>query len=282
MREVGSMNHSLNPVQVIAVTGGKGGVGKTNVSVNLGIALCRIGRRVTLFDADLGLANVDVLLGLKPRRNLQDVLAGNATLADVMLQGPRGLRIVPAASGTQEMVHLGAREHAGIITAFSEVAHQMDVLLIDTAAGISNEVISFLIAAQEILVVVCNEPTSITDAYALIKVLNQRYAIERVRVLANMVRSAEEGHALFAKLVTVTDRFLDVSLDYVGMIPFDEHVRRAVQRQRSVVDVYPTAVASQRFMDLARKVDSWPLPKVPRGHLEFFVERLVASSAAGA
>ncbi|NJN51035.1 MAG: MinD/ParA family protein [Gammaproteobacteria bacterium] len=276
------MNHSLNPVQVIAVTGGKGGVGKTNVSVNLGIALCRIGRRVTLFDADLGLANVDVLLGLKPRKNLQDVLAGNASLADVMLQGPRGLRIVPAASGTQEMVNLGPREHAGIITAFSEVAHQMDVLLIDTAAGISSEVISFLIAAQEILVVVCNEPTSITDAYALIKVLNQRYGIARVRVLANMVRSAQEGSALFSKLSTVAERFLDVSLDYVGMIPFDEHVRRAVQRQRSVVDAYPTAAASQSFMDLARKVDGWPLPRVPRGHLEFFVERLVASNAATA
>ncbi len=273
------MSHSLNPVQVIAVTGGKGGVGKTNVSVNLGIALCRIGRRVTLFDADLGLANVDVLLGLKPRRTLQDVLAGNASLADVMLPGPRGLRIVPAASGTQEMVNLGPREHAGIITAFSEVAHQMDVLLIDTAAGISNEVISFLIAAQEILVVVCNEPTSITDAYALIKVLNQRFGVKRVRVLANMVRSAAEGSAVYSKLVTVTDRFLDVALDFAGMIPFDEHVRRSVQRQRSVVDAYPTAPASQAFMDLARKVDGWPLPRVPRGHLEFFVERLVASSA---
>lgn len=273
------MSHSLNPVQVIAVTGGKGGVGKTNVSVNLGIALCRIGRRVTLFDADLGLANVDVLLGLKPRRNLQDVLAGNATLADVMLSGPRGLRIVPAASGTQEMVNLGPREHAGIITAFSEVAHQMDVLLIDTAAGISNEVISFLIAAQEILVVVCNEPTSITDAYALIKVLNQRFGVKRIRVLANMVRSPAEASAVYSKLVTVADRFLDVVLDFAGMIPFDEHVRRSVQRQRSVVDAYPTAPASQSFMDLARKVDSWPLPRVPRGHLEFFVERLVANSA---
>ncbi len=274
------MSHSLNPVQVVAVTGGKGGVGKTNVSVNLGIALCRIGRRVTLFDADLGLANVDVLLGLKPRRNLSDVLAGNATLADVMLPGPRGLRIVPAASGTQEMVNLGPREHAGIITAFSEVAHQMDVLLIDTAAGISSEVISFLVAAQEILVVVCNEPTSITDAYALTKVLNQQYGVKRIRILVNMVRSAQEADGVFSKLVTVADRFLNVTLDYAGFIPFDEHVRRAVQRQRSVVDAYPASPASQSFMELARRVDSWPLPKVPRGHLEFFVERLVGTGTA--
>jgi len=272
--------HSMNPVQVIAVTGGKGGVGKTNVSVNLGVALCRLGRRVTLLDADLGLANVDVLLGLKPRRNLSDVLAGNASLAEVVVPGPSGLRIVPAASGTQAMVRLGAREHAGLITAFSDIAHQMDVLIVDTAAGISDEVISFLRAAQEIVVVVCNEPTSITDAYALIKVLSTNYGVARVRVLANMVRAAQEGKSVFAKLLTVTERFLDVALEYAGMIPFDEHVRRAVQRQRAVVDAYPSAKASQAFMDLAREVDRWPVPAAPRGHLEFFVERLVANGAA--
>ena len=274
------MNHSMNPVQVVAVTGGKGGVGKTNVSVNLGVALCKLGRRVTLLDADLGLANVDVLLGLKPRRNLSDVLAGEATLAEVVVPGPCGLRIVPAASGMQAMVQLGAREHAGLISAFSDIAHQMDVLIVDTAAGISDEVISFLIAAQEILVVVCNEPTSITDAYALIKVLNSQYGIARVRVLANMVRSQQEGKSVFAKLVTVTERFLDITLEYAGLIPFDEHVRRAVQRQRSVVDAYPSAKASQSFMELAREVDRWPVPAAPRGHLEFFVERLVAAGAA--
>jgi flagellar biosynthesis protein FlhG len=274
------MNHSMNPVQVVAVTGGKGGVGKTNVSVNLGVALCKLGRRVTLLDADLGLANVDVLLGLKPRRNLSDVLAGQATLAEVVVPGPCGLRVVPAASGTQAMVQLSAREHAGLISAFSDIAHQMDVLIVDTAAGISDEVIHFLCAAQEILVVVCNEPTSITDAYALIKVLNLQYDITRVRVLANMVRSPQEGKSVFAKLVTVTERFLDITLEYAGFIPFDEHVRRAVQRQRSVVDAYPSAKASQSFMDLAREVDRWPVPAAPRGHLEFFVERLVAAGAA--
>ena len=276
------MNHSMNPVQVVAVTGGKGGVGKTNVSVNLGVALCKLGRRVTLLDADLGLANVDVLLGLKPRRNLADVLEGHATLAEVVVPGPSGLRIVPAASGTQAMVQLGPREHAGLISAFSEIAHQMDVLIVDTAAGISDEVISFLLAAQEIIVVVCNEPTSITDAYALIKVLNSQYGVKRVRVLANMVRSQQEGKSVFAKLVTVTERFLEVTLEYAGWIPFDEHVRRAVQRQRSVVDAYPSSKASQSFMELAREVDRWPVPAAPRGHLEFFVEQLVATAAGAA
>ena len=263
------------PIQVIAVTGGKGGVGKTNVSVNLGVSLARLGRRVTLLDADLGLANIDVLLALKPSRNLKDVVTGECRLEDVLLNGPGGINVVPAASGLQEMVRLGAREHAGLITAFSEIAHLMDVLLIDTAAGISDEVMSFLCAAQEILVVVCNEPTSITDAYALIKVLNQRYGIDRVRVLINMVRSDQGGQSVFNKLQKVTDRFLDTTLLFAGSISYDNHVRRAVQKQRAVVDLYPTSKISEDFLHLAEQVREWPVPSIASGHLEFFVERLV-------
>ena len=267
-----------NPIQVVAVTGGKGGVGKTNVSVNLGVAMAGLGRRVTLLDADLGLANVDVLLGLKPQRTLKDVLDGECELREVLLEGPQGLRIVPAASGLQEMVKLGPQEHAGLIGAFSEIAHQMDVLIIDTAAGISDEVVSFLCAAQEVILVVCNEPTSITDAYALIKVLNQRYGIDRVRVVANMVRSDEDGEAVFAKLVNVTDRFLDVSLLFAGSLHYDDHLKRAVQKQRAVAELYPTSGISKDFTRLAQLVDSWPIPAIASGHLEFFVERLVADT----
>ncbi len=266
----------MKPIQVVAVTGGKGGVGKTNVSVNLGVAMSRLGRRVTLLDADLGLANVDVLLGLKPRRTLKDVMDGSCALADVLVDGPLGLKIVPAASGLQEMVHLGPQQHAGLISAFSDIAHHMDVLLIDTAAGISDDVVSFLCAAQEILIVVCNEPTSITDAYALIKVLNQRYGIERVRVVSNMVRSDEDGDAVFTKLQTVTERFLDVQLMHAGSLPFDDHLRRAVRKQKAVVELYPTSKISRALLGLAETVDSWPIPAVASGHLEFFVEQLVA------
>src|SRR5690606_16548626 len=209
-----------NPIQVVAVTGGKGGVGKTNVSVNLGVALCKIGRRVTLLDADLGLANVDVLLGLKPTRTLKDVLDGGCGLADVIVEGPQGLEIVPAASGMQEMAQLGSREHAGLISAFAAIAHRLDVLVIDTAAGIGHGVMSFLSAAQEVIVVVCDEPTSITDAYALSKVLNQRYGSDRVRVVENMIRADEDGRVAYAKLKNVTDRFLDVRLLHAGSIAY--------------------------------------------------------------
>ena len=270
-------SQSLNPIQVIAVTGGKGGVGKTNVSVNLGVSLCRLGRRVTLLDADFGLANADVLLGLKPNKNLHDVLQGDADLNDIVIGGPQGLRIVPAASGVQEMATLGVEHHAGLISAFSKIAHQMDTLLIDTAAGISAEVMSFLAASQEVVLVVCNEPTSITDAYALIKVLSKDYGVNSVRIVANMVRSERDGAEVFAKLLKVSERFLDVALDKATALPFDDHLRRAVKRQRAVVELYPNSQISGAFRELAQEVDSWPIPITPSGHLEFFVERLVGA-----
>ncbi|MEJ2680268.1 MAG: MinD/ParA family protein [Gammaproteobacteria bacterium] len=270
----------MGSVQVIAVTGGKGGVGKTNVSVNLAVALSEKGRRVVLLDADLGLANVDILLGLSPKRNLEDVLKGQASLADILLEGPGGVRIVPASSGTQSMVNLNAMQHAGLVNAFNEISHCVDVLIIDTAAGISDQVVGFLRAAQEILFVVCNEPTSITDAYALIKILNQRYQLFRFHVLANMVRSQQEARDLFTKLVNVTDRFLDVSLQFAGAIPYDDNVRKAIQRQRAVSDAYPRCRASLAFKALAKRVDAWPLPSAPRGHLEFFVDQLVQGAIA--
>lgn len=272
---------SRHPVQVIAVTGGKGGVGKTSVSINLSVSLAQMGRRVALLDADLGLANIDVALGLSAKRNLEAVLAGECDLKDILLTGPAGIRIIPASSGTQRMAQLGAAEHAGLIHAFSEIGEQIDVLIIDTAAGISDSVVSFVCAAQEVLVVVCDEPSSITDAYALIKLLNRDYGLNRFRVLANMTRTNQEGQNLFNKLTQVTERFLDATLQYVGAIPYDESMRKAIQRQRAIVDMTPRSKAAIAFQTLAEKVDKWPLPSTPRGHLEFFVERLVQSAAAG-
>ena len=266
---------AMHPVQVIAVTGGKGGVGKTNVSVNLALALAELGRRVVLLDADLGLANVDVLLGLTTRRTLADVIAGDCDLQDVLIPGPGGIRIVPAASGAQSMVQLTTQQHAGLIQAFSELGDELDVLIIDTAAGIGDSVVAFVRAAQEVLLVVTDEPTSITDAYALIKLLNRDYGITRFRVLANMAHAPQEGRNLFAKLTKVTERFLDVALQYVGAVPYDEAVRKAVQKQRAVYDAYPRSKSALALRAIAQKVDTWPLPSSPRGHLEFFVERLI-------
>ena len=269
------------PVQVIAVSGGKGGVGKSNISVNLSIALAQLRRRVVLMDADLGLANVDVLLGLTPKYTLADVLSGECSMSEVLVSGPGGIKIVPAASGVQRMAELSAQEHAGLISAFSELSDQVDILIIDTAAGISDTVVSFVRAANEALVVVCDEPSSITDAYALIKLLHKEHGLQRFRVVANMTRRSNEGQQMFNKLNAVCERFLEVALEYVGQVPFDESVRKAVQKQKALLEFAPHCKASQSLRELAKQVDRWPLPSAPTGKLEFFVERLLQAAASG-
>jgi flagellar biosynthesis protein FlhG len=268
---------SGRPVKVIAVTGGKGGVGKTTVSANLAVALAERGREVMVLDADLGLANIDVMLGLQPRFNLSHVLTGERSLDEIIVDGPKGIRIVPASSGVRQMANLGALEHAGLVRAFSELQAPVDVLLVDTAAGIHDSVLTFARAAQHSMVVVCDEPASLTDAYALIKVLSREQGVGRFHVVASQTRSPGEGRELYQKLVRVCDRFLDVTLEYAGQIPHDEFVRRAIQRQTAVVEAYPGCLASQAFKNLAARADTWIAPDGARGHLEFFVERLVAA-----
>ncbi|MEM6709136.1 MAG: MinD/ParA family protein [Pseudomonadota bacterium] len=268
----------MHAVRVVAISGGKGGIGKTNVSVNLGVALSRMGRRTTLLDADLGLANVDVLLGLKPQATLKDVVEGRAMIDDVVMRGPENLQIVPAASGIQEMAHLTTQQTASIVQSFDALADRMDVLLIDTAAGITSDVTQFLCAAQEVVVVTCDEPTAITDAYALIKVLVQDYRIGRVRLVANMVRGEADGQRLYEKLESVCARFLDVTLLYAGCIPFDEAVRKAVRKQQPVSMLYPTSTAARAFHRLATTVDEWPIPTAASGHVQFFMNQLLQTA----
>jgi len=268
---------SNRPVRVISVTGGKGGVGKTNVSLNLSIALSELGQEVMLLDADLGLANVDVLLGLRPTHNLAHVLDGSVELANIVLEGPGGVRIVPGASGIQRLADLSAAEHAGFIQAFGELGIGLDTLIVDTAAGISDTVVAFTKASQEILVVVCDEPASLTDAYALIKVMHREHKCDRFRIIANQCRDVAEGRELYMKLLRVCDRYLDVSLDFVGSVPYDDWLRKSVQLQRPVVHAYPSSPAGQAFKKLAQAADRWPVPGEASGRLEFFVERLVGA-----
>lgn len=265
-------------IKVIAVTGGKGGVGKSNVSLNLAISLCQQGKRVLLLDADLGLANIDVMLGLRVTKNLSHVLRGECTLDEVMVEGPHGLMVVPATSGTQSMVELTQAEHAGLIRAFSELKTPIDVLIVDTAAGISDMVLAFARAAQDVLVVVCDEPTSVTDAYALMKILNNDYGVYKFKIIANMVTSLKQGQDLFAKLTKVTDRFLDAQLELVSCVPYDNNIKLAVRKRQVVVDAFPRSPASLAFKALALRAASWPIPHRPEGYLEFFIENLVKRS----
>lgn len=268
------------PVNVIAVTSGKGGVGKTNVAVNLAVSLAESGDKVLLFDADLGLANVDIALGLKPRFDIQHVISGERRLEDILLSGPAGIRVIPAASGVARMAALSREEQAGLVRAFSELTVPVQTLVVDTGAGIDNTVLTFTSACQEVIVVICDEPTSLTDGYALVKVLNQQCGIKRFQILPNLVDSELQGRKLFDKLCKVTDRFLDVHLGYLGAIPRDDYLRRAVRSQRPVVTEYPRAPSSRALRAVAEQVRS--LPQNPSaGGLGFFVERMIEYRSGG-
>ena len=277
---VSAADRAPGPVRVIAVASGKGGVGKTSVSVNLATALVNAGQRTLLLDTDLGLANVDVMLGLTPRHTLADVFADRCELRDTIIEAGNGLLVVPAASGKRHMTELLPSQHIGLVHAFSQLDLDLDAMVVDNAAGIADGVLTFCQAAQDVIVVVCDEPASVTDAYALIKVLSRDRGVSRVQVLANQVQDPAEGRQLFEKLQRVSARFLDVTLNYLGAIPRDEWLRRAVQRQEAVVDAFPSAPSSIAFRDIARRSRQWQSPPGARGHVEFFLERLVSAPAA--
>ena len=262
------------PVRVIAVASGKGGVGKTNVSVNLSVSLTKLGNRVLLMDADMGLANVDIMLGLQTKYNLSHVLKGEKSLIEVMVDAPGGFKIVPATSGNSRMAQLSQAENAGIINAFSEIDGFLDVLIIDTAAGIADSVVSYCRASQEVVIVVTDEPASMTDAYALIKVLNREHGLTNFQLLANMTRTEKHGIELHKKFSKVCENFLDVSIDYLGTIPFDHDLREAIQKQSPVTISKPNSVSAKEFNHVANKINEWPIPTNATGYLQFFIENL--------
>lgn len=265
------------PLRVIAVTSGKGGVGKSNIVVNLGLALSRQGLKVLLIDADLGLANLDILLGLTPSYTIQDLLAHRQTLAEVMAEGPEGLKILPASSGIPELAELDEYQKMFLLNELDNYSETLDVVLIDTGAGISRNVLFFNLAAQERIVVANNEPTSITDAYALIKVLVTKYGERRFQLLVNGLAQPRDGNLVYRTLLKVTERFLgrDISLEYLGVIPYDEAIPRAVLKQQAVITLFPKAWVSRGFIELARRLWEAPPPSDSGSNVKFFWRRLL-------
>jgi flagellar biosynthesis protein FlhG len=264
-----------NFVKTIAVASGKGGVGKTNIAANLAIQMKRKGRRVMIMDADLGLSNIDILFQLTPRYNIHHVLSGEMDLKDIIVEGPFGIKILPASSGIQELTALDEFQRLKLLEGFDSETLDIDCLIIDTAAGISENVAFFCMAAQETVVVTSPEPTAITDAYALIKVLFTRYQEKEFRVLVNMTKSAEEAFEVFRRLSLVAEKFLNISLDYIGYIPFDPSVQKAVQAQRALVDLYPDSKASRHFEEMASKFSD--PEKGVKGSLQFFIGNLLSA-----
>jgi len=274
MDQAASLKDKGRQTRVIAVASGKGGVGKTNVVANLACALADSGRKVMILDADLGLANLDVLLGFAPQYNLSHVLSGEKNLEDIVIDGPKGIKVIPASSGIQEVTHMGTQEQRILLDQMEIFDGQFDYLFIDTAAGISEMVTSFLVAAHTSIVVVTPEPTSMTDAYALIKVLHNRFDEQQFHLLLNSVQNMKEAEQVFNKLNLVCEKFLDISVDFLGYIPSDKAVPEAVRRQRAVVDINPEAESSKQFLIVARELERTPVKK-QTGGLQFFWRRLL-------
>jgi flagellar biosynthesis protein FlhG len=239
---------------VMAIASGKGGVGKTNVAVNLAVALARLRHRVGLFDADFGLGNVDVLLGLAPERHIGHLLAGEATLHDIVIDGPGGVQIVPASSGLQSLTSLSPAQRIILAAAFDSVCARLDYLLIDTASGISDNVVETMLLAGRVILVTSIEPAAIVDAYATAKVLSAASPDIEIGIVVNSVRNAEEASLAFRQLDVAANRFLNRPLSYYGYVSEDPAVRDAVVSQRAIVEHMPQAPASRCFRILAAKV----------------------------
>ncbi|MGB5157854.1 MinD/ParA family protein [Desulfobacterium sp. N47] len=263
--------------RVIAFASGKGGVGKTNIVVNLAIAFRRLGNRVLIFDADLGLANIDIIFGLNPKYNIENIINGEKELSQVIFKGPEGVDIIPASSGVQELTQLTEGQKMNLLNEFDMLNRVYDLLLVDTGAGVSSNVIYFNLAAEERIIVVTPEPTSVTDAYALIKILYFKYGIKSFYLLLNMVNDEKEAKSVYGKFTKVVDKFMGgISIEYAGFIPRDNLLREAVARRKPVMLAYPDSSSCKCFKLVADYLSKRENNAQIDGNIKFFWKRLIA------
>jgi flagellar biosynthesis protein FlhG len=267
-------------IRAIAISSGKGGVGKTNVVGNLAVACQRMGKKVLIFDADLGLANIDIIFGINPAHTIEEVVKGEKGLSQIIVKGPEDVSLIPASSGVHELAHLTEGQKINLLGEFDILSNTFDLLLIDTGAGISSNVIYFNLAADERIVVVTPEPTSITDAYALIKVMFSQHGTQNFSLLINMVKDEREARSVYGSLSKVIARFMGaISLDYAGFIPWDSYLQEAVSMRKLVVRHFPEASSAESFRELAHKVLAMANERSVDGNITFFWRRLLSGEA---
>jgi len=265
----------MRKTRTISITSGKGGVGKTSIVTNLAVQLGREGKRTLILDGDLGMANVDIMFGVRPKQNIYDVLRGEAEMKDILLDVAENVTLIPGASGLFDLQNLNMFEKQLLLDRVSGLGADYDFMLIDTAPGIDDNVLYLNSAAQEICVVVTPDPASVADSYALIKVLNQRYKENRFSIICNQVKDEADGFRLYEKLNEVTSRFLYVSLDYRGTVPTDPILRQAVRSQKVVSNSQPDAPSANAIRKLSHKFKGFEHVEECKGNLQFFWEQLI-------
>lgn len=261
--------------RVYSITSGKGGVGKTAVVANTAVSLAKLGKKVLILDADLGLANIDVVFGLTPTHNLNHFFSGDQDLQAVMVDGPYGIKILPAGSGLQNFIRLDASHKLRLLEGLDSMQDSFDYVLIDTEAGISENVTYFNTAAQEILVVTTPEPTAITDAYALMKLLSVQFHEKHFNLVVNMVQNDNDALDVYRKLTMVSNRYLDISIDFLGSIPADKQMNDCIRKQKVISDLYPSSKVAGAFSNLAERITLEPTDSEPKGNLQFFWKKLL-------
>jgi len=276
-----SANNQKSATRVYAITSGKGGVGKTAVVANIAASMAKIGKKVLILDADLGLANIDVVFGLAPKYNLNHFFAGDHELSDILADGPHGIKILPAGSGVQNFTRLNSKQKLKLLDGLDQMHNDFDFVLIDTEAGISENVTYFNTAAQEILVVTTPDPTAITDAYALMKLLSTQYHEKRFNLVVNQIQNENEALDVYRKLTMVSNRYLDISIDFLGSIPADKQMTDAIRKQCVIVDLYPSSKISTAFHSLAATICSEHPVSTPKGGVQFFWKKLLDIGGKG-
>lgn len=258
LRKMMQQTNSRPKARVITVTSGKGGVGKTSISLNLAIQLSRLGKKVVVFDADFGLANIEVMLGVRPQYNLADMMFRGKELSEIMTQGEEEIRFISGGSGIQELASMNREQVTFLTSRLLALDNYADVIIVDTGAGISDSVLEFVLASTEVLLVATPEPTSITDAYALLKALNRKTEFSKedtsIKMIANRVKNDEEGMNLYEKMSVVADKFLSIPVTYLGSVPMDEQITKAVMRQKPVSVLYPDAPAAKAIKKIAERI----------------------------
>lgn len=258
LRELVQANQDVSSARVIAVTSGKGGVGKTTLSVNIALEMAKRGKKVVIFDADFGLANVEVMLGIRPQFNLLDLIHNNKTMSEIITNGPDGIGFISGGSGVSELAALDNASIKLLISELVKLDQMYDVVIIDTGAGITDSVMEFVMMSPEVLLVVTPEPTSITDSYSLLKVLRRKNSFnpiyKTIHVVANRVESETEGAEIYNKIDTVSSKFLNTKLQFLGSVLQDKNASMAVIEQKPLVQTFPNTIASKGIYQLVAKL----------------------------